>query len=63
MDKNLIFIYFQVVQSLVETSDVFDAFFSALTAYFQLKGQCEKRPSGLPRDESGISVPITKAKW
>jgi hypothetical protein len=53
----LIFLYQQDIQKLIDNSDAFDAFLCGLTAYLLDLGKCEPRPKNFPKTESWIAIP------
>jgi hypothetical protein len=58
IEKDLLFIYDQDLQKLIENPNAFDSMVCALTAYMKHKGQCEKPPKGFPLQEGWIEYPL-----
>ena len=57
MKQDLVFIYNQDAQLMVENPQAFHAFICAYTMYLEFTGQCEKPPKDFPKDEVWLSFP------
>jgi predicted nuclease with RNAse H fold len=56
--RDIVFIYQQDFQKLVENSQSFDAFISAFTGFLKYNGQCEKPPKDYPISDGWIEFPV-----
>lgn len=59
IEKDLLFIYHQDLQKLIENPNAFDSMVCALTAYLKYQGQCEKPPKNFPLQEGWVEFPNT----
>lgn len=57
VEAQILFIYQQDINKMIESPQAFDAFFCALTAFYHFKGLCEPRPKDFPRKEGWIQFP------
>ena len=58
--RDVVFIYQQDYQKLIENSHSFDAFFCAMTGFLKFNGQCEKPPKDFPMEDGWIEFPISQ---
>jgi hypothetical protein len=56
-DKNIIFMYNQDVQMMVDNPYAFDAFLVALTLLLDSRDMCEAKPKNFPKTDSWILFP------
>ena len=56
-DRDIIFMYNQDVQMMVDNPYAFDAFLVALTTVLEARGQCEPRPKGFPKTDHWVLFP------
>jgi hypothetical protein len=56
--RDIVFIYQQDYQKLIDNSHSFDAFISAFTGFLKFNGQCEKPPKDFPIEDGWIDFPI-----
>jgi predicted nuclease with RNAse H fold len=56
--RDIVFIYQQDFQKLIENSHSFDAFISAFTGFLKLQDQCEKPPKDFPINDGWIEFPV-----
>lgn len=61
--QNIIFIYEQDAQKILDRPSSFDAFLTALTAYLKFKGCTEKPPKGFPTQEGWVEYPDKDFDW
>lgn len=57
---DVVFLYKEDVQAMVQSVHAFDAFIAAYTAYLKDTQQTESRPKGFPKDEDWIEFPREK---
>jgi hypothetical protein len=63
IEKEIAFIYQQDLKVMVENSQAFDAFMTALTAFLKHRGQTEKPPADYPKTEAWIDFPRQTIQW
>ncbi len=63
IEEDLLFIYDQDLQKLVENLHAFDSMIGALTGYLKYLGQTEKPPKNFPTTEGWIDYPVVNFKF
>lgn len=62
-ENNIVFLYAQDQKSMAENNHSFEAFLCALTGFLKYKGLTEPRPSGFPKKEDWIEIPLQSIRW
>lgn len=63
IEQDLLFIYDQDLQKLVDNPHAFESMICALTAYLKHLGQTEKPPKNFPTQEGWIEYPLLNFKF
>lgn len=62
-EKDIVFVYQQDIQKMLEWPNAFESFVSALTGFLEYQGDCEPRPVGFPKKEQWIGFPKKELRW
>lgn len=63
IERDILFIYHQDLQKLIDNPNAFDSMVCAFTAFLKHLGQCEKPPKGFPLQEGWVEFPLPNARF
>jgi len=58
LKRDIVFIYQQDFQKLIDNINSFDSFIAAFTGFLKFKDQCEEIPKDFPKGEGWIDFPV-----
>lgn len=62
-EHNVVFLYSQDQKAMAENNHSFEAFICALTGFLKYKKMTEPRPTGFPKKEDWIEIPVQGIRW